>query len=130
MAKLLTFSHPKVNFLAITFEPVVRLSPNFESEKICMIHGLFAKAVCRKQVIHLGEKRSTWARMSCRCRRHTCPHENERERECVIFVLYYTLKSRISRKSNIRDFVVPASVLLGQFDQGLYDKGTSIFRIF
>ena len=65
MAKKLTFSQQKVNFLAITFEPVVRLSPNFESEKICMIHGLFAKAVCRKQVIHLGEKRSTWARMSC-----------------------------------------------------------------
>ena len=53
------------NFLAITFESVVRFSPNFESEKICMIHGLFAKAVCRKQGIHLGEKRSTWARMSC-----------------------------------------------------------------
>ena len=64
-ANKLTFSQQKVNFLAITFEPVVRLSPNFESEKICMIHGLFAKAVCRKQVIHLGEKRSTWARMSC-----------------------------------------------------------------
>ena len=41
---------------------------------------------------------------------HTCPQKNKRERECVIFVLYYTLKSRISRKSNIRDFVVPASV--------------------
>jgi len=41
---------------------------------------------------------------------HTCPHENERGRECVIFVLYYTLKSRISRKSNIRDYAVPASV--------------------
>ena len=63
--KFFTFNLQKVNFQVITFEPVVRLSPNFESEKICMIHGLFAKAVCRKQMIHLGEKRSTWARMSC-----------------------------------------------------------------
>ena len=65
IVKKLTFSQQKVNFLAISFEPVVRLSPNFESEKICMIHGLFPKAVCQKEVIHLGEKRSTWARISC-----------------------------------------------------------------
>ena len=65
MAKKLTFSQQKVNLLAISFEPVVRLSPNFESDKICTIHDLFATAVCQNQVIHLGEKRSTWARMSC-----------------------------------------------------------------
>ena len=33
------------NFLVITFEPVVRLIPNFEGGKICMGDGLFAKAV-------------------------------------------------------------------------------------
>ena len=33
------------NFLAITFEPVVRLIPNFECRKICMFLGLFAKSV-------------------------------------------------------------------------------------
>ena len=33
------------NFLVITFEPVVRLIPNFEGAKICMVDGLFAKAV-------------------------------------------------------------------------------------
>ena len=54
MAKKLTSIQQKVDFLAITFEPVVRLSPNFESEKICTIYGLFAKAICQKQVIHLG----------------------------------------------------------------------------
>ena len=41
------------------------MSPNFESEVICTIHGLFAKVVCHKQVIHLGEKISTWARVAC-----------------------------------------------------------------
>ena len=33
------------NVLAITFEPAVRLIPNFECEKICKVGGLFAKAV-------------------------------------------------------------------------------------
>ena len=33
------------NFLAITFELVVELSPNFEGAKICKANGLFAKAV-------------------------------------------------------------------------------------
>ena len=65
VTKKFTFCRLKVKILAMTFEPVLRLSPNFESEIICTIHGLFAKAVCRKQVIHLGEKRSTWARISC-----------------------------------------------------------------
>ena len=33
------------NFLVITFEPVVRLIPNFEGAKICMVDGLFSNAV-------------------------------------------------------------------------------------
>ena len=41
--------HWLANFLAITFEPVVRLSPYFEREILCTIHGLFAKSVYRKQ---------------------------------------------------------------------------------
>ena len=36
---------PNLNFLAITFEPVVRLIPNFEVVKICRVDGLFAKAI-------------------------------------------------------------------------------------
>ena len=56
MAKKLTFCWLKVNFLAITFETVVWWFWNFECEKICRIDDFFAKAVCRKQVIHLGEK--------------------------------------------------------------------------
>ena len=55
MAKKLAFSQQKVSFFAITFDPVVRLSPNLGEKKICTIHGLFAKAVCQKQAIHLGE---------------------------------------------------------------------------
>ena len=51
---------------------------------------------------------------------HTCPHENEREWECVIFVLYYTLKLRISRKNNIWHFIVPAS---GVTMQDFAEKG-------
>ena len=39
------FIYDQNNFLAITFEPVVRLSPNFEGTKICMVGGLLAKAV-------------------------------------------------------------------------------------
>ena len=35
----------QINFLAITFEPVVRLIPNFEGAKICMVDGLFSNAV-------------------------------------------------------------------------------------
>ena len=35
----------QINFLAITFKPVVRLIPNFECGKICMVGGLFANAV-------------------------------------------------------------------------------------
>ena len=65
MAEKFTLCWLKVNFLAITFEPVVWCFWNFECEKICRIDDLFAKAVCRKQVIHLGEKRSTWARILC-----------------------------------------------------------------
>ena len=34
-------------------------------KKICRIDDLFAKAVCRKWVIHLGEKRSILARILC-----------------------------------------------------------------
>ena len=63
--KKLTFSWLKVNFLGLNFQPVVRLSSTFECGQICQIDGLFAKAVCRKQVIHLSEKRSTWARIFC-----------------------------------------------------------------
>ena len=40
-------------------------------KKICRIDDFFAKAVCRKQVIHLGEKRSTWARILCNPARHS-----------------------------------------------------------
>ena len=65
MAKKLIFCWLKVNFLAITFETMVWWFWNFECEKICRIDDFFAKAVCRKQVIHLGEKRSTWARILC-----------------------------------------------------------------
>ena len=65
MAKELTFCLLKAIFLAITFEPVVWWFWNFECEKICRIDDLFAKVVCWKQVIHLGEKRSTWARILC-----------------------------------------------------------------
>ena len=43
MAKKLFWS--QINFLAITFEPAVRLIPNFECGKICMFLGLFAKSV-------------------------------------------------------------------------------------
>ena len=43
MAK--NFISAQNNFLAITFEPVVRLIPNFEGAKICKVDGLFAKAV-------------------------------------------------------------------------------------
>ena len=39
------FLRPKLYFLAITFEAVVRLIPNFECEKICKILGLFVKSV-------------------------------------------------------------------------------------
>ena len=34
-----------LNFLAITYMPAFRLSPNFESRKICMFLGLLAKSV-------------------------------------------------------------------------------------
>ena len=34
-----------LNFLAITFEPAVRLIQNFEFGKTCMFPGLFAKLV-------------------------------------------------------------------------------------
>jgi len=34
-----------MNILALTFEPVVRLIPNFEGAKISKDGGLFAKAV-------------------------------------------------------------------------------------
>ena len=66
MAKNLTFCRVKIHFSAIIFELVVRLSPNFEGEKIYSNYDLLARAVCRKQVIHLGNKRSTWGRMSSR----------------------------------------------------------------
>ena len=65
MAKKLTFSQPKVNFLAITFQSVNRLISNFEYGKIWRIHGLFAKAVCRNKVVNLGEKWLTWAIIYC-----------------------------------------------------------------
>ena len=61
--KKLTFSQEKVNFLGLIFQPVVRLSSTFECRQICQIDGLLVKAVCQKQVIHLSEKRSTWARI-------------------------------------------------------------------
>ena len=55
----------KLNFLAITFETVVWWFWNFVCAKINRIDDWFAKAVCQKQVIHLGEKRSTWTRILC-----------------------------------------------------------------
>ena len=66
MAKKLTFSQQKVNFLAITFQSVNRLISNFEYGKIWRIHGLFAKAVCWNKVVILGEKWLTWAIIYCR----------------------------------------------------------------
>ena len=63
--KKLTLSWLKVNFLGLNFQPVVRLSSTFECGQICQIDGLFAKAVCRKQVIHLSAKRSSRARILC-----------------------------------------------------------------
>ena len=56
MAEKLSFSQQKVNFLAITFQSVNRLSSNFEYGKIRGIGGLFAKAVCKNKVVNLGEK--------------------------------------------------------------------------
>ena len=50
MAKKLTFSQQKVNFLAVAFQSVNRLSSNFEHGKIHKIVCLFAKAVCRNKV--------------------------------------------------------------------------------
>ena len=61
---MLTKSH-----LAITFDPVVRLNPNFEYGKICRIDDLFAKAVCGSKVVNLGEKWLCWVRMFCTRRR-------------------------------------------------------------
>ena len=66
MAKKLTFSQQKVNFLAITFQPVDRLISNFEYGKIYSISGLFAKAVCRNKVVNLSEKLLIWAIISCK----------------------------------------------------------------
>ena len=43
MTKKLIFSQNK--FLAITFRPAVRLIPNFECGKICMVGGMFANTV-------------------------------------------------------------------------------------
>ena len=57
MAKKLTFSQQNVNFLDITFEPAVRLSPNFENEKICTLHDVFARGG-----IHKGRPRSRGGR--------------------------------------------------------------------
>ena len=34
---------PKFKLLAIAFEPVVRLMPNFECEKLGLVDGLFAQ---------------------------------------------------------------------------------------
>ena len=65
MVKKFTFSWEKVKFLGIYFKALVRLYPNFEYGNIYRIDDLFAEAVVKKQVIHLGEKRSTWARIFC-----------------------------------------------------------------
>ena len=68
MAKKFTFSQQKVNFLALTFESVVWLIPNFGCRKICRIDDLFAKAVSRNEVVHLSEKGATWVRIFCSSR--------------------------------------------------------------
>ena len=65
IAKKLTFSQQKVNFLFITFEPVVWLIPNFECGKICLVDGLFAKAVFKNKVARLEDKWPGWERNSC-----------------------------------------------------------------
>ena len=65
MAKKLTSSQQKVNFLAITFQSVNRLISNFQYGKIQRIGGFFAKAVCRNKVVNLGEKWLCWVRMFC-----------------------------------------------------------------
>ena len=54
MAKKSKFCWLKVNYLAIAFDPVVRLNPNFENGKICRID--VAKAVCTCKGVNLGEK--------------------------------------------------------------------------
>ena len=38
---------------------------NFEYGKICRIGGLFAKAVCRNEVVNLGEKWFSWVKIFC-----------------------------------------------------------------
>ena len=55
MAKKLTFSQQKVNFLTITVQSVNWLISNFEYGKICRIGGLFAKAVFENKLVNLGE---------------------------------------------------------------------------
>ena len=80
MAKKFTFSQQKVNFLALTFESVVWLIPNFGCRKICRIDDLFAKAVSRNEVVHLSEKGATWVRISCS---------------------FFTIKEKLSENNNI-----------------------------
>ena len=43
MAKIMS-----INFLAITFDPVGRLNPNFECGRIYRVDGLFTKTACMK----------------------------------------------------------------------------------
>ena len=96
--KKLTLSWLKVNFLGLNFQPVVRLSSTFECGQICQIDGLFAKAVCRKQVIHLSEKRSTWARILCICKKKNCPGKLIVSGFflCVLMETHFTQKGRNS----------------------------------
>ena len=56
MAKSVTFSQQKVNFLVMICEPVVRFIQNFSHGEISRDWALFAEAFSQKLVIHLGEK--------------------------------------------------------------------------
>ena len=85
-AKKLTFSQQKVNFLSITFEPVVWLIPNFECGKICLVDGLFAKAVFKNKVARLEDKWPGWEQNFCMIR-HAY--------KCALYCRISTVKSNI-----------------------------------
>ena len=111
--KKLTLSWLKVNFLGLNFQPVVRLSSTFECGQICQIDGLFAKAVCRKQVIHLSEKRSTWARILC-----TIIHSIKRKlyHDTKISAWVYMTKASLeTHLAKLRENVTKATTLCSYF---------------
>ena len=68
---LLALCHPWKNWMKSI---ICDYKHEFSQIKKVYIYCLFAKAVCSKWVIHVGEKRFTWARMSCMwcCALHSC----------------------------------------------------------